>query len=56
MSVEGRVEYQKLNQTVPLLLFSLVFRGQIDSQEKSVSVNAEKRVDFTLTFLPIHSF
>ena len=49
MSAEGQVENQKLNQTAPLLSFGWVFGVQLDSLEKSVSANAEQRVDFTPT-------
>ena len=41
VSAEGRVEHQKLNQ------IGWVFGVQLDSLEKSVSANAEKRLDFT---------
>ena len=34
MSAEGRVEYQKFNQTTALLLFGWVFGVQLDSLEK----------------------
>ena len=50
VSVEGRVEHQKLNQTTALLLFGWVFGVQLDSVEKSILANDEKRVDFTPTF------
>ena len=49
---EGRVEYQKLNETVALLSttallsFGRLFGVQLNSLEKSVSANAEKRLDF----------
>ena len=52
MFAEGRVEYQKLNETVALLSttallsFGRLFGVQLNSLEKSVSANAEKRVDF----------
>ena len=40
-SAEGRVEYQKLNQTTALLLFGWVFGVQ---RKKSVPPNGENRV------------
>ena len=52
MFAEGRVEYQKLNETVALLStaallsFGRLVGVQLNSLEKSVSANAEKRVDF----------
>ena len=51
VSAEGRVEHQKLNKTTALLLFGWVFGVQLDSLEKSVLANDEKRVDFIPTFL-----
>ena len=51
VSAEGRVEHQKLNQTTALLLFGWVFGVQLDSLEKSVLANDEKRVDFIPTFV-----
>ena len=50
VSAEGRVEHQKLNQTTALLLFGWVFGVQLDSLEKSVLANDEKRGDFIPTF------
>ena len=49
---EGRVEHQKLNQTTALLLFGWVFGVQLDysCRLKSVSANAEKRVNQTINF------
>ena len=41
----------KFNQTTAELSFGWVFGVQLDSQEKSVSANAEKRVDFIPTFV-----
>ena len=43
---EGRVDYQKLNQTTALLLFGCVFGVQLDYSRrlKSVSATAEKFV------------
>ena len=46
VSAEGRVEHQKLNQTTA----GWVFGVKLDSLEKSVLANAEKR-DFIPTFL-----
>ena len=51
VSAKGRAEHQKLNQTAALLSFGLVFGVQLDSLEKSVSANDEKRVDFIPTFV-----
>ena len=51
VSAEGRVEHQKLNQTTALLLFCWVFGVQLDSLEKSVLANNEKRVDIIPTFV-----
>ena len=50
MSAEGRVEHQKLNQTTALL-FGWVCGVQLDSLEKSILANDEKRVDFIPTFV-----
>ena len=50
MSAEGRVEHQKLNQTTALLLFGWVCGVPLDSLEKSVLANAEKRVDIIPAF------
>ena len=51
VSAEGRVEHQKLNQTTALLLFGWVFGVQLDSLEKSLLANDDKRVDFIPTFV-----
>ena len=51
VSAEGRVEHQKLKQMTALLLFDWVFSVQLDSLEKSVLANDEKRVDFIPTFV-----
>ena len=45
MSAEGRVEYQKLNQTAALLSFGWVFGFQLDLLEK----NLVSLVGFTFT-------
>ena len=47
VSAEGQVENQKLNQTTALLLYGWVFGVQLDSLEKSVLANAQKRADFS---------
>ena len=51
VSAEGRVEHQKLNKTTALLLFGWVFGVQLDSLEKSVLANDEKRGDFIPTYV-----
>ena len=52
MSAQGRVEHQSLNQTTALLLFGSVLGVQLDSLEKSVLANTEKREDLIPKFLP----
>ena len=45
VSAEGRVEHQTLNQTAARLSFDWVCGFQLDSLEKSVLANLEKRED-----------
>ena len=47
----NRDEHQKLNQITAELSFGWVFGVQLDSLEKSVLANAEKRVDYNSTIL-----
>ena len=49
MFAEGRIKPQKFNQTAARLSFGRVFGVQLDLLEKSVSVNAEYRVDLITT-------
>ena len=49
VSADEGIEHQKPNKTTALLLFAWVFGVQLDSQEKSVSANAKKYVDFIPT-------
>ena len=49
---KGRIEHQKFNQTAALLS-GWFFGVQLDSLEKSISANAEYRVEF-LVFNLIH--
>ena len=50
---EGRVEHQKLNQTIDVLLFGWVFGVQLDYSclFKSVTVTAEKRVNMMSSYV-----